>query len=81
MSAVSTFEQTQILAVEPAAAQHLLKQMRNHPKAIGVRIGVKDSGCSGYAYVTICKSPRTISSRCISTLKVCPRYPAAPCDW
>jgi iron-sulfur cluster assembly accessory protein len=25
--------------------------MRNHPQAIGVRIGVKDSGCSGYAYV------------------------------
>lgn len=51
MSAVSTFDQTQILAVEPAAARHLLKQMRNHPSAIGVRIGVKDSGCSGYAYV------------------------------
>lgn len=51
MSAVSTFEQTNILAVEPAAAQHLLKQLRGHPNAIGVRIGVKDSGCSGYAYV------------------------------
>ena len=51
MSAVSTFEQTNILAVEPAAAKHLLKQMRHNPKAIGVRIGVKDSGFSGYAYV------------------------------
>lgn len=51
MSAVGTFDQTQILAIEPAAAKHLLKQMRNHPDAIGVRIGVKDSGCSGYAYV------------------------------
>lgn len=51
MSAVSTFEHHQILAVEPAAARHLLKQMRGNPNAIGVRIGVKDSGCSGYAYV------------------------------
>ncbi len=51
MSAVTTFEQTEVLAIEPAAAQHLLKQMRSNPRAIGVRIGVKDSGCSGYAYV------------------------------
>ena len=51
MSAVSTFEQAQILAVEPDAAKHLLRHLRSNPKAIGVRIGVKDSGCSGYAYV------------------------------
>jgi iron-sulfur cluster assembly accessory protein len=51
MSAVSTFEQAQILAIEPAAARHLLRHVRSNPNAIGVRIGVKDSGCSGYAYV------------------------------
>ena len=48
---VVTFDQTQILRVESQAAQHLLRYQRNSPNAIGVRIGVKDSGCSGYAYV------------------------------
>ncbi len=48
---VATFDQTQILQIEPQAAQHLLRYLRNAPNAIGVRIGVKDSGCSGYAYV------------------------------
>jgi iron-sulfur cluster assembly accessory protein len=51
MSSVATFDQTQVLAVEPAAAQHLHRFLQSAPKAVGVRIGVKDSGCSGYAYV------------------------------
>ncbi len=48
---VSTFEQSQILAIEPEAALHLQRHLQKAPKAVGVRIGVKDSGCSGYAYV------------------------------
>jgi iron-sulfur cluster assembly accessory protein len=51
MSSVATFDQSQVLAVEPAAAQHLHRHLQSSPGAIGVRIGVKDSGCSGYAYV------------------------------
>lgn len=48
---VATFEQTDVLAVEPAAAQHLHKHLQKSPQSIGVHIGVRDSGCSGYAYV------------------------------
>ena len=48
---VSTFEQAQILAIEPEAVSHLHRYLQKSPQAIGVRIGVKDSGCSGYAYV------------------------------
>lgn len=48
---VATFEQSQILQIEPQAAQHLLRYQSKSSNAIGVRIGVKDSGCSGYAYV------------------------------
>ena len=51
MSAVASFDQTQVLAVEPAAAKHLHKHLQKSPQSIGVHIGVKDSGCSGYAYV------------------------------
>jgi len=48
---VATFDQTQILQVDAAATRHLQRYLRNAPKAIGVHIGVRDSGCSGYAYV------------------------------
>lgn len=48
---VTTFEQSQILQVDTPAGQHLQRYLRSSPNAIGVRIGVKDSGCSGYAYV------------------------------
>jgi iron-sulfur cluster assembly accessory protein len=51
MSSVATFDQRQVLAVEPEAARHLRRFLQNSPNAIGVRIGVKDSGCSGFAYV------------------------------
>ena len=48
---VATFDQTQILQVDADAARHLQRHLRNAPKSIGIHIGVKDSGCSGYAYV------------------------------
>ncbi|HET8711283.1 MAG TPA: iron-sulfur cluster assembly accessory protein [Spongiibacteraceae bacterium] len=48
---VSTFDNTQILQVDADAAKHLLRYLQKSPKSIGVHIGVKDSGCSGYAYV------------------------------
>ena len=48
---VATFDQSQILQVDSDAAKHLLRYLSKSPKSIGVHIGVKDSGCSGYAYV------------------------------
>lgn len=51
MSAVATFDQNQILAVAPEAVRHLQRHLQKKPAAIGVHIGVRDSGCSGYAYV------------------------------
>jgi iron-sulfur cluster assembly accessory protein len=51
MSAVATFDQNQVLAVAPEAVRHLQRHLAKKPSAIGVYIGVKDSGCSGYAYV------------------------------
>lgn len=51
MSSVATFDESQVLSVEPAAARHLHRHLQNSPNSVGVRIGVKDSGCSGYAYV------------------------------
>ena len=48
---VVTFDNAQILQVDGDAAKHLLRYLSKSPKSIGVHIGVKDSGCSGYAYV------------------------------
>lgn len=39
-----------ISITENAAAQ-IQKQLQKHPDAIGLSLGVKSSGCSGYAYV------------------------------
>ncbi len=51
MTSVATFDQNQVLSVEPEAVRHLLRHLQTSKDAIGVRIGVKDSGCSGFAYV------------------------------
>jgi len=51
MSSVATFDQSEVLTVEPAAARHLHRYLQKSPQSVGVRIGVRDSGCSGYAYV------------------------------
>lgn len=51
MSAVANFESSQVLAVDAEAAKHLHRHLQKSPQSIGVHIGVKDSGCSGYAYV------------------------------
>lgn len=48
---VATFDNTQILQVDSDAVKHLLRYLSKSPQSIGVHIGVKDSGCSGYAYV------------------------------
>lgn len=51
MSAVASFETNHVLAVDSEAAKHLHRHLQKSPQSIGVHIGVKDSGCSGYAYV------------------------------
>jgi iron-sulfur cluster assembly accessory protein len=37
------------VVVSPAAARHLLAQLRSQGKAF-LRLGVKESGCNGYSY-------------------------------
>lgn len=58
MTAVATFDQTQLLQVEQQAAQHL-RRFVERGNAAGIRLAVKDSGCSGYAYVmdTVTEAP------------------------
>lgn len=48
---VETFDvSTDVLSVTPEAAQHLKTQVEAKGKT-GVRISVKESGCTGYMYV------------------------------
>lgn len=39
------------LTLTEKAAKHLQKSLTNRGKGIGIRLGVKTSGCSGMAYV------------------------------
>lgn len=34
----------------PDAANHILKKLKERNKGLGLRLGVKSSGCSGFAY-------------------------------
>ena len=42
---------TMAITMTPAAADHLRKFLANRGRGVGVRLGVKTSGCSGMAYV------------------------------
>lgn len=39
------------ITITETAATQILKQLQKQPQAVGLRLGVKTSGCSGYAYV------------------------------
>ncbi|NBV74562.1 MAG: iron-sulfur cluster assembly accessory protein [Methylococcaceae bacterium] len=39
------------ITITESAAQQIQKQLQKQTHAIGLRLGVKASGCSGYAYV------------------------------
>ena len=39
------------ITMTSAAEDHVLKSLQNRKKGIGVRLGVKTTGCSGLAYV------------------------------
>ncbi|MGA8513740.1 MAG: iron-sulfur cluster assembly protein IscA, partial [Burkholderiaceae bacterium] len=38
------------VTLSPAAAKHVTKYLTKRGKGIGVRLGVKTTGCSGLAY-------------------------------
>lgn len=40
-----------VVTITPAAKRFFQQQLQGDQAAIGIRIGVKNSGCSGYAYV------------------------------
>jgi iron-sulfur cluster assembly protein len=66
------------------AADHIAKYIAKRGKGIGIRLGVRTSGCSGMAYkleFADAANPRTSSSsamasRCWSTPRACPIWPA-----
>jgi len=39
------------ITMTPAAADHVRKFLTNRGKGLGLRLGVRTSGCSGMAYV------------------------------
>ncbi len=39
------------ITMTPAAADHVRKHIANRGKGLGLRVGVRTSGCSGMAYV------------------------------
>ncbi len=39
------------ISVTSAAAEHIRKQISNRGRGLGIRLGVRTSGCSGMAYV------------------------------
>ena len=51
MSKVATFDTADVLAVTPEAARHLKRQLARQNGSRGVRVAIRDSGCSGYMYV------------------------------
>ena len=40
-----------MIAITTEAEQRLAQQIAKHPGAIGVRVSIKKTGCSGYMYV------------------------------
>ena len=47
---VETFTPTLQLTVTEAARAHIRNQLSRHPEAQGLRLYVKESGCSGFMY-------------------------------
>ena len=39
------------ITMTPAAEDHVLKSLQNRKKGIGIRLGVRTTGCSGLSYV------------------------------
>ena len=39
------------ITMTPAAEQHVIKHLEHRAKGLGIRLGVRTTGCSGLAYV------------------------------
>ncbi|MGK9171821.1 Fe-S cluster assembly scaffold SufA [Yokenella regensburgei] len=39
------------LTMTPAAAEHIRALMQKQPELLGVRLGIKQTGCAGFGYV------------------------------
>lgn len=49
---VGVFEsQQQAITLTPAALEHLQKTIAKRGKGVGMRLGIKKTGCSGFGYV------------------------------
>ncbi|HBK55976.1 MAG TPA: iron-sulfur cluster assembly accessory protein [Xanthomonadales bacterium] len=40
------------IRLTPAAVEHVRRHLSRYPEALGLRLGVKRTGCSGWGYVT-----------------------------
>lgn len=43
---------TPSVTMTPTAVEHVRKQLNTKPNAIGIRLAIRKSGCSGYKYET-----------------------------
>lgn len=50
LHAAGQLPQEQKLNITPAAVEHLTQMFAQKPEALGLRLGIKKSGCSGFAY-------------------------------
>lgn len=49
---VFTPERDITVTMTPAAVRHVRKQLDKKPEAVGIRLAIKKSGCSGFKYDT-----------------------------
>lgn len=49
---VEQFVPVKGISMTAAACKHTRKQLSQHPEALGIRLDLKTSGCSGYMYET-----------------------------
>ena len=40
------------ITMTPSAVEHVRKQLDKKPEALGIRLAIKESGCSGFKYET-----------------------------
>lgn len=43
-------DQSDAVRLTPAAVEHVRGQIEQHPGALGIRLGTRKSGCSGFMY-------------------------------
>lgn len=59
MAAIEEQDERKPVTATPKAIRHILRQMQSDPQAIGFRLEVKRTGCSGWMYVVdLVQEPR-----------------------